>query len=115
MYGHSESFTLFAFVAFVLLICWLAFSSLEQGGQNPEVAVENVMPSLDDLVVGDAVVVIGKAAGDFDRVVRPVTAADRNYLWVDGHRYRRSDGRQADVQWFETEVSRIKVEPEWAE
>ena len=59
MSEHSETFSLFAFVAFVLMICWLAISSLVQGGENPEGADENVIPSLEDLVVGDAVLVMG--------------------------------------------------------
>ncbi len=119
MYVQSEAILVLSFFGFITLICWLAISSLPQEPAENDSAQRsddgNKAASLDSLVVGDAVIVTGKAAGDFERIVRPVTAADRQYLWVEGHRYSRIDGRQTDVPWFEIEHSRIEVEPEWLE
>jgi hypothetical protein len=126
MYGQTETFTLLAFTAFVLTICWLALFrsngiTKDDTGFTSQPGALDVVDAVDEdlslgsLGVGDVVAVIGKAAGEFERIVRPITAAERDYLWVDGRRYRRTDGLQADAQWFELQLSRIEVEPEWAE
>jgi prepilin-type processing-associated H-X9-DG protein len=121
MYVQSEAILVLSFFGFITLICWLAISLLprdpvaSRSVETTESGEGNRAAPLDSLVVGDVVIITGKAAGDFDRIVRPVTGADRNYLWVDGHRYSRIDGRQTDVPWFEIEHSRIEVEPEWLE
>ena len=59
------------------------------------------------LGVGDAVLVVGKAAAPGKSAVRTITASDRRYLWVGTQKYRRSDGWQADAQGYETDVTWI--------
>ncbi len=67
----------------------------------------NRRTALATLTVGDAVVVVGKAAAPYEYAMRTITAANRRYIWVGGHQYRRSDGWQADARGFESDVTWI--------
>lgn len=114
-----ETFTFLASLAFIAVTCWLAFYMVTSGqgtpspSRDPEPPARS--PSLYEVGVGDAVILTGKAAGEFERIVRPISDADRHHLWVEGRKYNRSNGFLADSQWFEVELSRIEVEPEWME
>lgn len=110
MVQNLQILAVFFFTALSAIVFWFAYDSEADSGFPPDAleAKRDRYVSLLSLDVGDAVVVRGNAAGGREGIVRPVAFADPSHVWVEGRKFRRFDGWQADSGGWE-------IDPSWIE